>query len=73
MNDKQKLVASLVLIQLAAKNSVTTDDIEKYINDYANINQLPDNERMEVLQDVQARLKIKIDKGILITEKNHKP
>lgn len=73
MNDKQKLVEWLVLVQLAAKNSVTTDDIEKYINDYANINQLPDNERMEVLQDVQARLKIKIDKGILITEKNHKP
>lgn len=73
MNENQSKVTSYVIMQLEKKNKVTIEEIKKFVDFFSQVNPLSEDEKKEVIQEVQAKIQIKIDKGILITEKNHKP
>lgn len=69
MNEKQELVSSFVIQQLDGKEKVESEDIMYLINVFAQINPITEEQKQEVLRDVQSKIQISIDKGVLITEK----
>ena len=73
MNEKQELVSSFVIQQLDGKEKVESEDIMYLINVFAQINPITEEQKQEVLRDVQSKIQISIDKGVLITEKSHLP
>lgn len=73
MNENQERVLSFVIQQLDGEEKVESEDIMNLINVFAQINPLTEEQKKEVLRDVQTKIQISIDKGVLITEKSHLP
>lgn len=73
MNENQKKVATLVIMQLDGKEKVESAEIRKFIDAFATCNPLTDIEKKEVLREVESKIQINIEKGILITEHSHLP
>ena len=73
MNEMQEKVSGFVIKQLGEKENVESADIMKLVNFFAQLNPINDKEKLEVLKDVESKIQINIDKGILITEESHLP
>lgn len=73
MNENQKKVATLVIMQLDGKEKVESAEIRTFIDAFATCNPLTDIEKKEVLREVESKIQINIEKGILITEHSHLP
>lgn len=73
MNEKQKKVSTLVIMQLAGRENVESAEIMKFINLFASLNPMTDIEKKAVLKDVESKIQINVEKGIIITEHSHLP
>lgn len=72
MTDAQKNVSSYVINQLRKRNSVKEDEITKWVDQFSTIIPLTTGEKKEVVEDVQSKLHIKMDRGVCVQEKGHK-
>ena len=73
MNENQQKVIGQILMQFSTDDTVTEDQILKYVNAFSVINPLTDVEKEEVTRELQSTLKVRIDRGACVREKNHTP
>lgn len=73
MNENQQKVIGQILMQFSTGDTVTEDQILKYVNAFSVINPLTDVEKDEVTRELQSTLKVRIDRGACVREKNHTP
>ena len=64
MTDAQKNVSSYVINQLRKKHSIKEDEITKWVDQFSTIIPLTTSEKKEVVEDVQSKLRIKMDCGV---------
>lgn len=72
MTDAQKNVSSYVINQLRKQDFVKEDEITKWVDKFSQIIPLTTDEKKEVVEDVQSKLHIKMDRGVCVQEKGHK-
>ena len=63
----------MVIMQLAGRENVESAEIMKFINLFASLNPMTDIEKKAVLKDVESKIQINVEKGIIITEHSHLP
>lgn len=72
MTDAQKNVSSYVINQLRKQDFVKEDEITKWVDNFSQIIPLTTDEKKEVVEDVQSKLHIKMERGACVQEKGHK-
>ena len=73
MTENQQKVMGHILMQFSANTPVTEDAILNYVNIFSSLNPLTDNEKTEVIRELQSRMAVRIDRGSCVREKEHTP
>ena len=72
MNAEQNKVLSMAQIWLSDR--ITDEQIlVEYVNKLGEMDHLSENEIEEIIKELQVRMAIKMDSGVVIKEKNHTP
>ena len=72
MNDNQNKVLSIAQIVLSDQ-TIDEQILEEHVNKFGDMYNLSENEKEEVIKELQVRMAIKMDSGVVIKEKNHTP
>lgn len=72
MNDNQNKVLSIAQIVLSDQ-TIDEQFLEEHVNKFGDMYNLSENEKEEVIKELQVRMAIKMDSGVVIKEKNHTP
>lgn len=73
MTKNQQKIIGQILMQFSADDIVTEDQIQKYVKLFSVINPLTESEADEVIRELEATLKVRIDRGACVREKDHTP
>ena len=73
MNENQKKVIGMTLMQFDANAPVTEAAILNFVNVFSMVNPLTEEEKAEVIRELHSRLSVRIDRGACVKEENHVP
>lgn len=72
MNAEQNKVLSMAQIGLS-EQTIDEQILVEHVNKLGEMYNLSENEKVEVIKELQVRMAIKMDSGVVIKEKNHTP
>ena len=73
MNSDQKKIVTEVYVQISGKPYVTEEELKGLVDYFRVLDPISDDEIEEIIKELQSRLRIKMDRGAYLKEKNHIP